>query len=161
MTATSRAEQLAAQFTAGNDTAIAAIAGCTAEGWQRSTASEGWTVAAAAHHLAAVQQVFVGLVTVLASGETSSPPPGMDDIDRSNAQHAEEYAAVGKAETLAILRTSGAALAQLLRGLDDAQLDSVAGTFGGQELRVAQVVERVVMGHAGVHLASIQAALVA
>lgn len=161
MTATSRAEQLAAQFTAGNDTAIAAIAGCTAEGWQRITASEGWTVAAAAHHLAEVQQVFVGLVTMLANGQTCSPNTALDAVHRGNARHAEEYAAVGKAETLAILRTSGAALAQLLGGLDDAQLDSVAGTFGGQELRVAQVVERVVIGHAGVHLASIQAALVA
>ncbi len=34
MTATARVAGLAAQFTAGNDTAIAAIAGCTAEQWQ-------------------------------------------------------------------------------------------------------------------------------
>jgi len=34
MTATARVAGLAAQFTAGNDMAIAAIAGCTAEQWQ-------------------------------------------------------------------------------------------------------------------------------
>ncbi len=161
MTETTRAEGLTAQFTALNDAAIATIAGCTAEGWRRITASEEWTVAAAAHHFASVQQGFVGLVTVLASGETFSPPPGMDDIDRSNAQHAAEYAAADRADTLALLRESGEAIAGLLSGLDDEGLDRIAGTFGGQELRVVQVIEYVVIGHARDHIASIQAALAA
>jgi uncharacterized damage-inducible protein DinB len=161
MTTSTQATLLAAQFVALNDAALAAIAGCTAEGWQRITASEGWTVAAAAHHFASVQQGFVGLVTTLASGETFSPSPGMDDIDRSNAQHAEEYAAADRAEILALLRTSGEAIAGLLGGLDDAGLDRIAGTFGGHELRVAQVLEYVIIGHARYHLGSIQETLAA
>jgi len=46
-----------------------------------------------------VQQVFVGLVTMLASGQTYSPNTALDEVHRGNARHAEEYAAVGKAET--------------------------------------------------------------
>lgn len=123
--------------------------------------SEGWTVAATAHHIAVVQRAFVRLVTTLATGQTYSPSSSMDEIDRGNARHAEEYAAVGKPETLALLRTSGDAIARLLHGLGDEQFDRSAGTFGGRELRVAQVVEYVVIGHARYHLASIQATLAA
>lgn len=159
MTTTMRGAQLAAEFAAGNAALIAAVTGCTEEQWRRVYASEGWPVAVVAHHLAIVQRGYVGLVTTLAAGETYSPRSSLDEVHRLNAQHAEEHATVGKPETLDLLRTSGDTITSLLQGLDDEQLDRIAGRFGDQELRVAQVVEQIVIGHAGVHRASIEGAL--
>ena len=83
----------------------------------------------------------------------------MEAVHRSNAQHARDFAAVGKPETLDALRAHGAAIAELLRSLGDDHLDRTAGVFGGRELSVAQVVERIVIGHAREHLASIRATI--
>ncbi|MEZ4571769.1 MAG: hypothetical protein R2849_15830 [Thermomicrobiales bacterium] len=40
--------------------------------WQQTTLAENWTVAATAHHLAAVQQAFVGIVEQFAAANTYS-----------------------------------------------------------------------------------------
>lgn len=161
MTAMTTAGALAARFAAQNDEIVALVEGCTDAAWRRVTAEEGWPVGVTTHHIAIVQEAFVRLVGRLAAGATYSPTVAMDAIDRENAAHARDFAAVGKAETLAPLRASGEAIGRLLGGLDDADLARVAGTFGGNELSVGRVVEYVVIGHAAAHLASIRATLAA
>jgi uncharacterized damage-inducible protein DinB len=158
--ATTRAGQLADQFEAVNDEVIDAVTGCGDAQWRQACAGDGRSVGVVAHHIAAVHRDFAGLVAALATGETRSPSSSMEDVHRSNAQHARDHAAVGQAETLDALRTNGPAIAQLLRGLRDEQLDRPAGVFGGHELSVSQVVEWVVIGHAREHLVSIRATLV-
>ncbi len=157
---TKRAEQFAARFEAVNDEVIATVMGCDEEQWRQPCASEDWSVGVMAHHIAVVHRDFIGLVEALAAGETRSPGSSMRVVHRSNAQHARDYAAVGTPETLDALRTHGAAIVHLLGSRGAAQLDRTAGVFGEQELRVAQVVERIVIGHAAVHLASLRATLV-
>ncbi|HEU5330023.1 MAG TPA: DinB family protein, partial [Thermomicrobiales bacterium] len=156
---TTRTEQFAAQFTAVNDDAIAAVTGCTDEQWRLPCVDEGRSVGVVAHHIATVHRDFTGLLTALAAGETRSPGSSMADVDESNARHARDFATVGQAETLDLLRTNGAAVVALLDRLDDEQLDRIAGTFGGNKLTVAQVVEWIVIGHAREHLASIRATI--
>jgi hypothetical protein len=160
MSITTRTEAFTARFEAINEEVIAIVRGCTEEQWRRATASEGWLVAVVAHHIAAVNGDFTRIVNRLAAGETFSPGTSMDAVHRSNAQHARDYANVGKQETLNLLRANGDAVTQGLRKLDDAGLDRIAGVFGGHELTVAQVMERVVIGHTTVHLASIHETLV-
>ncbi|MHB8574747.1 MAG: DinB family protein, partial [Dehalococcoidia bacterium] len=155
--ATTRAEQFAAQFEAVNEAVIATVMGCTDAQWRQLSADEQWSVGVVAHHIAAVHRDFAGLLGTFAAGETRSPGSSMEAVHQSNAQHARDYAAVGKSETLETLRTNGATIGQLLRGFGDEQLEPTAGVFGGQELNVAQVVERIVIGHAAVHLASMRA----
>ncbi len=154
-----RADEFAAQFEAVNDEIMATVTGCTDEQWRQPCASEGWSLGVVAHHIAVVHRDFIGLVEALAAGETRSPGSSMEAVHRSNAQHARDYAAVGKPETLDALRTHGAAITQLLHSLGDEQLDRTAGVFGERELSVAQVVEWIVIGHAGEHLASIRATI--
>ncbi|HET8630214.1 MAG TPA: DinB family protein [Thermomicrobiales bacterium] len=151
--------RLAAEFEAVNDALIATVERCTDEEWRRPSAEEGWPVGVVAHHIASVHHDFIGLVGALAAGKTRSPGSSMADVDESNARHARDFAAVGKAETLAALRENAAALARLLRGLTDEQLERTAGVFGGHDLSVAQVLEWIVIGHAREHLASIRATL--
>lgn len=155
----SRVAALAAQFAALNDEAIALVTGCTDEQWRQPCAGEGWSVGVVAHHIGAVHRDFIHIVDLLAAGRTFSPGGSMEVVDQSNAQHAHDHAAIGKAETLDALRTNGAALARSLRSLRDEQLDNVAGTFGGRELSVNQVVEYIVLGHPREHLASLRATL--
>ncbi len=154
-----QAEQLAAQFEAVNNGVIAAVTGCTDEQWRQPCASEGWPVGVVAHHIAFVHRAFARIIETLAAGETLPPRVSMEVVHRSNAQHARDYAAVGKPETLDALRTNGSAIVQLLRRLDDEQLDRTTTVFGEQERSVAQVVEWIVIGHAGEHLASIRATI--
>ena len=54
----------------------------------------------------------------------------MDAINRGNAEHAIQFAHATKAETLALLRQSGAAAAAMVRGLGDTQLDRAGGSMG-------------------------------
>ena len=156
---TTRTEQLAAQFTAVNDDAIAAVTRCTAEQWRLPCVDEGRSVGVVAHHIATVHRDFTGLLTALAAWRTRSPSSSMEEVHASNARHARDFATVGQAETLDLLRTNGAAVVGFLDRLDEEQLDRIAGVFGGHELTVAQVVEWIVIGHAWEHLASIHATI--
>jgi uncharacterized damage-inducible protein DinB len=160
-TMTTQAEQLAAQFEAANNDVIAAVTGCTDAQWRQTSASEGWSVAVVAHHIAIVNRDFLWIVTRLGAGEVLSPRSSMDEVHQSNAQHARDFAAVGKPETLDALRENGATVAQAIRGLSDAQLERTAGVFGGRELSTTQVVEWIVIGHTREHLASIRATITA
>jgi hypothetical protein len=160
-TTTTRAERYAAQFAAVNDEVIALIEGCTDEQWRQRCADEERSVAVVAHHIAEVNAAFTGMVARLSSGATYTPNTSMEEIDRSNAQHARDFAGIGKPEVLAGLRSSGTTIAQQLRDLSDEQLDGIAGVFGGRELTVARVVEYVVIGHTAAHLTSIRATVAA
>lgn len=156
MITTTQAQQIAAQFDELQAQAVKTISGATDEQWQQVTAAEGWTVAATAHHLAIVQRAFIGMVEKLAAGQTYSPKLDIETIHAENAEHAREYAEADRAETLDILKSSGADMAKLLHGFNDGDLERDAGTFGGNKLSVAQVLEYVVIGHAREHLTSIQ-----
>lgn len=141
-----------------NDEIMAAIEGCTDEQWQRVTASEQWPVGVVAHHTGAVQKAFA---RVLGALETGAPVPqfSAEDVEASNARHAQEFAAVDKPETRAFVRTNGAALVDATSRLTDERLNQVAGTFGGYELTVAQLLEFAVIAHLNEHLASIRATI--
>ena len=158
MTTTTKIDQLVARFIAVNDEAIALVDACSEAQWRAPAAAEGWPAAVVAHHIAVVHDEFMPLVRAFAGGETFSPGSAMDEVDRINADHAREFADVGKPETIDALRVNGAALTHLLRTIPDEALDRIAGTYGGREMTVAQVVDWIVIGHAESHLASLRSA---
>ena len=154
-----RADEVAARFEAINGELIAAVEGCSEGQWRQPCVNEERAVGVVAHHVAIVYPAFARMVGMFAAGETYTPGGGMDDIHAINAQHAQDQAGIGKAEVLDLLRANGAAIAEQLRGLGDERFDAVAGVFGGNELRVAQVVDYVVIGHTREHLGSVRATL--
>lgn len=159
MATTTKIEQLIARFDAVNDDAIALVESCDDEQWRAGCAAECWSAAVVAHHIASVHDEFMPLARAFAAGQTFSPGSAMDQVDRINAEHARAFADVGRAETADALRTNGAALAALLRTIADDALDRTAGTYGGREMTVAQVLEWIVIGHAREHLNSLRATL--
>jgi hypothetical protein len=150
----------ASAITEVNDEIIAAIESCTGEQWQRVTSAEQWPVGVVAHHACAVQQAFT---SVLGALETGTPVPefSADDVEQNNARHARLFADVSREETLRCLRRHSVALSEAARQLPAERITSIAGTFGGYEMTVGQLLEFAVIGHLNEHLASIRETLAA
>jgi hypothetical protein len=154
-----RAQQIKAQFESVNAEVISMAQGCTDEQWRAPAAGENWPVAVVAHHIAVVNSGFAAMVNHLVEGNTYTPDTSMDEIHRQNAEHAREYANVGKQEVLDKLMSSGAAVVAALGKLEDRDLDRSAGVYGGNPLSVGQVVEYIVIGHTSEHGGSIRSTL--
>jgi hypothetical protein len=154
------AASYAAAITVVNDDLIAAIESCSDEQWRRVTSAEQWPVAVVAHHACAVQQAFASILGAL---ETGAPVPDFsaDDVEMNNARHAKLFADVSHEETLRCLRRHSVALSEAARRLPADRITTVAGTFGGFEMTVAQLLEFAVIAHLQEHLASIRETLAA
>jgi hypothetical protein len=138
---------------------IAAVSTCSDEQWRQPTAEDGRTVGVVAHHVGEVNGAFAKIVETLAVGGTYTPKVSMEEVHESNAKHARNNAAAGKAETLDLLRANGDEILRVLASIDDTVLDRTAGIFGGNELTVNQVLEWVVIGHTAEHLGTIRSTL--
>lgn len=154
-----RAEQYAAQFSALDAEVRAMVAGCSDEGWRRDCASEGRTVGVVAHHIASVEAFFAQVLGAVLADQPAPVGFSADDVDGMNAEHAAQFANVGKQETLELLRANGAAVLATIAAFDDARLARIAGEFGGQELPAAQVIELGLLGHFAGHLENIRTSL--
>jgi uncharacterized protein (TIGR03083 family) len=150
-----QAEALAAKFEQENNALTAAIEGLSDAQWQALTAEEGWTVAATAHHIAGGHQAIAGLVQAHANGQ--GQPVSFAALNEGNAQHAQQFKGASKAEVLALMRSGGAAAAEIVRGLSDEQL-ARTGQFadGMPPLTVQQMIELILIGHVQSHGASIK-----
>jgi hypothetical protein len=152
-----RGEQLAAQLEQANNDVIATIEALTDEQWKAVTEEEGWSVGVLAHHVAASHEGLGGLVQALAHGQPI-PPLTMDMINAGNAQHAQQFANVSKAETLELLRGGGAKAVAVLRGLSDEQFDRSGQLLGGT-VTCQQITENILINHPRSHLKSIKKAI--
>jgi uncharacterized damage-inducible protein DinB len=154
-----RAETLAQRFEQANNDLIAAVDGLSDSQWQALNKDAGWSVGVTAHHVAVSHPAVAGLVQAIGSGQPL-PPITLDMLNQGNAQHARESAGCTKQETLDLLRANGAAAAAVVRGLSDDQLDRT-GTmpaFGDAPISAQQVIERILIGHPGMHLPGIRTA---
>ena len=154
-----RAEALARRFEQANNDVIAAVEGLSDGQWKALNKDAGWSVGVTAHHVAVSHPALIGLIQAIGSGQPL-PPLTADMRDHGNAQHAQQFADCTKQETLGMLRANGAAAAAAVRGLSDEQLDRTGSmpAFGDAPISAQQVIERILIGHPGMHLASIQAA---
>ncbi|HMA34346.1 MAG TPA: DinB family protein [Chloroflexia bacterium] len=155
-----RARALADQFTQATQDLLAVAGNCSPAQWQTVCANEARTVGVLVHHLALGDRNITALITQVVAGQ---PPPPLtrDMLDHANARHAQEYAQVGQAETLDLLRQTSHAATDFVQALTDPQLDQTAviPIFGPQPTSVHQLVEYLLIGHTLGHLASIQVAL--
>jgi hypothetical protein len=152
-----RARTLAHQLEQANHALIATIEGLTDAQWHAKTPGDGRSVGVVAHHVATSHKTVAGLATAIAHGQTV-PPITMEMIHQGNAAHAAQHANCTKAETLALLRQNGAAAVATVRGFGDAELDRTV-TLPIGPMSVAQVVERVLTGHAQQHHGTIKQAI--
>jgi hypothetical protein len=152
-----RAQTLAHQLEQANNALIATIEGLSDAQWHAKTPDDGRSVGVVAHHVAVSHKAVAGLAGAIAHGQ-AVPPITMEMIHEGNAKHAAQHANVTKAETLALLRQNGAAAVSAVRGFGDAELDRTA-SFPIGTMTVAQVVERILTGHAQGHHGTIKKAV--
>ncbi|MFI5008499.1 MAG: DinB family protein [Solirubrobacterales bacterium] len=152
-----RARTLAQQLEQANHDLIATIEGLSDAQWHAKTPGDGRSVGVVAHHVATSHKTVAGLAGAIAHGQ-AVPNITMDMIHHGNAAHAAQHAHCTKAETLALLRQNGAAAVASVRAFGDAELDRTAALPMGT-VSVAQVVERVLTGHAVDHHSTIRRAL--
>ena len=84
----------------------------------------------------------------------------MEQLVEMANEHARKHAACTKEEVLGILRQTGAALADYVTGLSDAELDRTGHlTLAGGELTTKQLIEAVILKSGGEHLSNMKAAV--
>jgi uncharacterized damage-inducible protein DinB len=153
-----RAQALAERFERANEELATLIEGCSDAQWKATCKGEGWSVGVTAHHVAFDQDHIVRWFQAIATGQPL-PPPAEGGLDAANARHAAQYASCTKEETLALLRSGGAAAARAVRELTDEQLDRAPTTPGRPSWTAGEVVERILIGHVYSHMASMRAAI--
>ena len=152
-----RAGELAARLGQANTEVIEFVRACPPTRWAAKTRAEGWTVAAAAMHIAFGHMTIVPWVHRLSAGlpvtETTS------DFAVFNAADGQKHANADPTEVVECLRTYGDAALRYVRGLTDEELEGKARFEpAGAELTAAQLVEGVLLGHVTGHFASMRAA---
>ena len=151
-----RGETLAKQFETKAQEVTAAIERLSDADWKKVTAAEKWPVGVVAHHVASSHQGICGLIKVLADGKPG-PNLSMDTIHAGNAKHAQEFANVSKADTLALHQKNSAAAAATLRGIADAEFDRSGTVLNGMPpMSAGQMAGGLLCGHMDEHLGSIR-----
>lgn len=155
-----RANVLAAQIEQGAEALAAFSESLSKAEWQTIVPNEGRPVGVVVHHVAVLCPMLVDMAGELAEGK---PITGMtwDHVHQMNRQHAQEHAAVGQQETIALLRINSKAAAERVRGFIDEELDNGATVclYADAPLTTQAFIEFHSIFHSYTHLASIQAAL--
>jgi hypothetical protein len=151
-----KGEAFAKQFEAKVKEATALLEKLSDTDWRKTTAAEKWTVAATAHHIAGSYEPVAHIVKTIAAGQTL-PHFTRQMLDEMNAQHAKEFAACTKPETIALHEKGAAAAAAVVRGLSDAELAKTGTVFTGMPpVSAEDMVNGALLGHIDEHFGSIR-----
>jgi hypothetical protein len=155
-----RAQALADRLEQGAQALAVFVEGLSEAEWRVSVPKDGRTVGVIVHHVASVYPLEVQLAQGVAAGK---PVAGVtwDAVAHMNAEHAQEHRAVGKPETLELLRRNSKAAADTVRAFSDEQLDAAATVSLNAEapLTAQFLVEDHALRHSFHHLAKIRAAV--
>jgi hypothetical protein len=159
-TMTTRAERLAQRITQGAD-ALAEYAQKLSDAqWSTVVPSDGRQVGVIIHHVASVYPIEVHLASEVAAGK---PITGVTwaAVAEMNAKHAHEHHAVGRHDTIDLLRRNSRAAAETVGTFSDEQLDTAASVSLNADapLTAQFLIEDHAVRHSWHHLARIKAAL--
>jgi len=151
-----KGEALAKEFEAKVKDATALLERLSDADWKKTTAAEKWTVAATAHHVAGSYQPIIGIIKGIAAGATPQHFT-MQMLDEMNAQHAKEFAACSRPETIALYKKEAAGAVAFVRGLSDADLAKSGTVFAGMPPMSGEaMVKMALLGHIDEHFGSIR-----
>ena len=152
-------EELARRFEEANQATITAVEALDDAALRSQCEAEQCTAAALAAHVGESHPFIADWIRGAVAGEPL-PPITMADIDRLNAERFVANAACSKETALAQLQTNGATAAATLRTLRDEDLERTVPftLFGGSEVSVRTLIERILIGNVETHLPSLRAA---
>lgn len=155
-----RSEALAVRLEQGALELADLASGLSDADWQTRIPGDGRKVGVVVHHVATMYPLEIQLAELLSVGK---PVAGVtwDAVHAMNAAHAIDNDAVGKAETIELLRRNSAAAAAAIRGLSDPQLDSAAAVSLNADapLTCQFLLEDHAVRHSYHHLARLRATL--
>jgi hypothetical protein len=151
-----KSDALAKQFEAKVQEVTTGLEKLSDADWKKRTSGETWTVGVVAHHLASGHEGITGIIKTVAAGQ-SIPNFTLDKLHEMNAKHAQDFANVTKAETVALHKKNAGAAAAVVRGLSDADL-AKSGTVltGMPPMTVEQIVTNILINHVDEHYRSIR-----
>ena len=155
-----RANLLADRLIQGADALAVFAKELSDSDWKAPVSGDGRTIGVIVHHVASMYPLEIELAQTLASGKPITGAT-MDVVDQMNAKHAQEYAAVGKQETLDFLQSTSKAAAEAVRAFTDVELDNAATVSLNADapLTAQFFIEDHALRHSFHHLAKIQKTL--
>jgi len=155
-----RAEALAQRIEQGAQALAAYAQGLSEAQWRTPVPPDGRQVGVIIHHVASVYPIEIHLAMEIASGKRIEGVTWGVVADM-NAKHAHEHAAVGKQDTIGLLRSNSHAAAEAVRGLSNEQLDRAAPVSLNADapLTAQFLIEDHALRHSWHHLAKIKAVL--
>jgi uncharacterized damage-inducible protein DinB len=154
-----RAAALADEFQRAIDEVDAFIDEVSDEGWQASCPAEQCTVAALICHIGnANSGMMQSIIKPIAEG-TPRPEFSPEELNKWNAQAAQQYANASREQARELLRAGAAPAIAYVRGLTDEQLDtSFDIPMRPEPVTLEAMVVHGLTGHPREHLASARAA---
>jgi hypothetical protein len=155
-----RADDLAFRLEQGATALASLAAGLSDAEWKTKVPHDGRTIGVVVHHVASMYPLEIQLAQTIASGKAIEGVTS-DDVDRINAKHAAEFAAVTKAAALDLLRRNSAVAAAAIRALSDEELNHAAtvSLYGDAPLTCQFFLEDHPVRHSYHHLAVIRRAM--
>lgn len=146
---------MATRFREVHDEVIQCAEGCTPDDWRRMVPHEGRSIAYLFNHIADAYVVETQALVAFVTGQ-SGPAYTREDLNAWNAAKWEENPYPEQALTIARLRAEAERTATATATLTEPQL-ALSAKYGTlPEMTVAEFVERLVIGHPGMHLPGMQ-----
>jgi len=146
---------LAARFREVNEDVIRFAEGYPDADWRRMVPHEARSVAYLIGHIAFGYAVETRALHASVTGQ-ASPPFTYDELHARNAARWEAEPYPAKGEALAQLRDEGEKTAAAIARLSEADLIKPVRYGPLPEMTVAEYVERIMIGHPGMHLPGIR-----
>ena len=155
-----RAHALAQRIEQGAQALASYAQGLSDEQWRAKVPPDGRQVGVIIHHVASVYPIEIDLAKQIASGKNIA---GLTwgFVAELNAKHAHDHAAVGKQETIDLLRSNGHSAAEAVRAFSDEELDRAAPVSLNADapLTAQFLIEDHALRHSWHHLAKFKALL--
>jgi uncharacterized damage-inducible protein DinB len=157
-----RANVLADELDSVNRDVVAFCESLSDDDWQTVVPNEQRTVGVLFQHIAVAYTAESALIRAIITGQ---PLPEIYNdqalLDEVNARDAVDLLPGTRTDTLRSLDRHARRASRFIRSLSDEDLAASAtvGIFGGSVWTVEALIERIVLGHPQIHLASIRAAL--
>ena len=156
-----RAEALSKRIEEGAERLARFVRDLSESEWQMPvSATDRRSIGTVVHHVASVYPVETQLAQAVASGKTIADVTP-EVVDRMNAAHAKEHAAVPRTVTLELLRQNSCEAVRAVRELTDEELDRALPfslTFGAP-VTAQFIIEDHALRHSWHHLDQIRKAV--
>lgn len=148
-----RAQRLAAKFDQAHNDLVQTVESIPDDKWQLTCLNDERPVGVVAHHIGTAYAYTFEAAELAGTGQPV-PPMSLEMTKAMNAEHAIQHGTCSKADALKVLRENGEHVRNGISAMSDEQLDRKLNfpLVGENDVTVEHVIDRLVIGHIGMHL---------